>query len=290
MYLGTRGSMLAIAQAQEMKDTLIRAGVGEGIMLRRVKAEGDGNRAPIAGAGSFTGVLNRMVLDGDLDAAVHSMKDLPLKLPDDLEIAVVPARKGRRDCIVGPSIFSRLPSGSRVGTSSMRRRLQILSTRKDLIAAELRGNVTTRISSIGRGVDAIVVAEAGLERLDYKGVEGRRIYPLPLEHFVPAAGQGALALVSRPGRFSREIIARAESRQARMETEMERHFLASFGAGCSDPLGVTVSAFGNSYLIRAQYISADLRKRTIVKNISSAGEADELAADFVHGLREEGLL
>lgn len=192
LRLGTRGSALALAQASAVAERL----PGE-VRLVTVTTAGDVHR-DAGDKGRWVGALERALLDGDIDLAVHSAKDVPGDLADGLELVAAPPRASAIDVLVGAGSLGDLPTGARVGTSALRRRAQLLAARPDLDVVELRGNVDTRLGKLAAGeVDALVLARAGLERL---GVEhGRELADLDGPVFVPAAGQGILALEARSG-------------------------------------------------------------------------------------------
>ncbi len=257
--LGTRGSKLALAQSGEITDLLRKSGLTEDIEKVIVKTAGDSGHAGMRPReGSFVDEINRLVLEGRLDGGIHSMKDVPVRLPEGLCIAVIPHRMRRADCLISSEYYTKLPEGSTVGTSSARRIAQITRARADLKTEALRGNITTRISKVeGKQLRAAVVALCGLERLGYTGGGGLRIFPLPVEQFVPAAGQGALALVTRTDRLPGDVIRKADHPGTRSEVELERSVLALLNAGCNSPLGVSAQALGRGLHLRAQLLSQD---------------------------------
>jgi len=191
LRLGTRGSALALAQARWAAERL-----GGSVEIVEITTAGDVDRA--AGDKSrWTGALERALLDGEIDLAVHSAKDVPGELAEGTEIVAVPPRADPRDVLVGVSSLDGLPRGARVGTSALRRRAQLLAVRPDLEVVELRGNVDTRLRKLAAGeVDALVLAAAGLARLGRDDVVATA---LEGDVFVPAPGQGFLAVQARTG-------------------------------------------------------------------------------------------
>src|SRR2546425_4072155 len=188
LRIGTRGSALALAQAALVSDLLGEAEI--------VPITTSGDQAAGGDKERFVKEIEEALLAGDVDVAVHSAKDVPGEIPDGLEIAAVPAAEDPRDAIVGASSLDALPRGARVGTSSLRRRSQLLALRPDLQVTGLRGNVDTRLRKLGEGgYDAIVLALAGLRRLE----RAAEAAPLAPEQMVPAPGQGALVLEARTG-------------------------------------------------------------------------------------------
>jgi hydroxymethylbilane synthase len=231
MRLGTRGSALALAQARLVSE---RLGGAEIVPIRASRGRGaaGGEKA------RFVHEIERALLEREVDLGVHSAKDLPSELPEGLEIAGVTNREDSADCFVGEaSSLSGVAEGARVGTSSLRRRAQLLAARPDLEVAELRGNVDTRLRRLDEGAfDGVVLAAAGLRRL---GREGEIAFRFEPEEMTPAAGQGALALEAR-----REDAAAAGAAgsitdaAAAAELTAERAVVAELDATCRTPVGV----------------------------------------------------
>ena len=196
MRVGTRASALALAQARWVADRLRRA--GDDVEIVEITTLGD-RGAPVQDKSRWVSELERALLDDRIDVAVHSAKDVPTELEEGLELVAVPERADARDAICGASELDALPRGARVGTSSLRRTAQIRALRDDLEVVSLRGNVDTRLRKLAAGeADALVLALAGLQRLGRADEAGGVI-----AEFVPAAGQGALALEARSGRARR---------------------------------------------------------------------------------------
>ncbi|MDR2076974.1 MAG: hydroxymethylbilane synthase, partial [Desulfovibrio sp.] len=189
------------------------------------------------GKGLFVKEIEEALLDGRADLAVHSMKDIPVDLPDGLTLGAVPRRENAADVLLSFAFprLSALPAGARVGTSSLRRRAQLLDLRPDLNIVPLRGNLDTRIRKLKAGeCEAVVLAAAGLRRLD---LHVPHMDPLSPPTFLPAAGQGALGLEFRADREDlRELLAPCNHEPSRICVEAERGFLAGLGAGCQAPV------------------------------------------------------
>lgn len=240
--IGTRGSALALAQAQTVASRL-------GAELVVIESEGDRSTASLAslgGAGVFAAALREALLAGEVDAVVHSFKDLPTAPTPGLSIGAVPARVDARDalCARDGLTLAALPAGSRIGTGSPRRRAQLLSRRPDLDVIDVRGNVDTRLGRVTaegadsglpteRRLDAVVLAAAGLDRLgrldaitEYFGIDG----------WPTAPAQGALAVEVRRG--GEKTVAKVDHRPSRLTAEAERAVLALLEAGCAAPVGV----------------------------------------------------
>src|SRR5438270_5447089 len=199
--IGTRGSHLARWQAEWVADRLRALHLGLAVELVEIKTQGDRDRnsplAAIGGTGLFTKEIQRAVLDGSVDVAVHSLKDLPTQGPEELTLAAVPPREDVADALIAPvyRTLEALPQGARVGTSSLRRRAQLLHVRPDLSVETIRGNVETRLNQALTGkFDAVVLAWAGLHRLGLHEHVTQRLAP---PFFLPAVGQGALGIECR---------------------------------------------------------------------------------------------
>jgi hydroxymethylbilane synthase len=222
--VGTRGSALALAQA-----TWVGERLGAEYELVTINAAG-----PVEDKSRWVSELERALLEGDIDVAVHSAKDVPAELPGGLELVAFPEREDPRDAICGPvSALKDLPPGARVGTSSLRRAAQIRATRDDLEVVELRGNVDTRLRKLAAGeCDALVLAVAGLRRLgrDFDGV---------LDELVPAAGQGALALEAPAGSLPESVLAGLRHPDATACVLAERELTRALGASCNTPVGAS---------------------------------------------------
>lgn len=236
LVLGTRGSALAVAQSQTVADQ-ITAASGWPVRLQIVSTRGDRDRsrplAQLGGKGLFTLELEEGLRAGELDLAVHSLKDLPTDDPDGLCLGAIPEREDPRDCLVGLSL-SALPAGARVGTGSLRRRAQLLALRPDLEVADIRGNVETRLRKRDEGQYAsTILASAGMARL---GIHRDDAYPFSVEEMVPAVGQGALGVQCRVDDAELlEVLATITHGPTLTATIAERAFLRAYGGGCNVP-------------------------------------------------------
>ena len=238
MILGTRGSGLAVAQSNLVASALSARHVGLSIDRRILKTDGDIHDGETFGPddrGVFVRTIERALLAGEIDFAVHSLKDLPTEETPGLLVAAVPKREDPRDALVGLTTggLEELPGGARVGTGSPRRRSQLLIARPDLRIEPLRGNIDTRAARVQEGdLDAVVLAAAGLIRLgldrDWTAIDPRIC--------LPAVGQGALALQARADdRATIERLAVLEDPSTRFQVDAERAFLAELGGGCMAP-------------------------------------------------------
>ena len=264
--IGSRPSKLALAQASLVRD-LIAAKISAEIEIVEIRTSGDrmtsASLAAVGGKGLFIKELDQALADRTIDAAVHSMKDLPAVLPEQFRVAAAPGRESTADILVtrDGSWLSALPAGARLGTSSSRRRFQALRINRGLAVLPLRGNVDTRLARVAEGsLDAIIIAMAGLKRLgrvnDVKFVE------LDARDFIPAGGQGALAIetLAERGAASNELdsaLAAINDAGAFYETAAERAFLAAIGASCTTPVGVRASVAGDRLALAAMLFSPD---------------------------------
>jgi hydroxymethylbilane synthase len=256
LRLATRGSPLALAQAAAVGERLASIGVASDVVV--VETEGDRRRdvelAVLAGRGVFTKEVQAAVLDGRADVAVHSAKDLPASTPTGLRLAAVPERGDPADALVGKPLQVLAP-GATVATGAPRRRALLLHARPDLHVVGVRGNVATRLDTVGRdGVDAVVVAVAALVRL---GLEGRIAERLATDRFVPQVGQGALALECRADGAVAEVLSGIDDADAHAALDAERAFLDALGAGCEIPGGALATRTGAAITIHGTLLSED---------------------------------
>ena len=240
--IGTRGSRLALRQAELVAEALQRARPGLEVELVPIRTAGDrldtAHLATVGGKGLFVKEIEEALRDGRVELAVHSLKDLPADLPEGLTLAAFPERDDPRDALVSRSgeSLAALPRGARVGTSSLRRRVQLLARRPDLAVEALRGNVETRLRKLDEvPYDAVVLAVAGLRRL---GLAPSGMVLLEPDEMLPAVGQGVLAVETREeDAVTRELVLRVDDPPTRAAAEAERAFLRLIGGSCTTPLG-----------------------------------------------------
>jgi len=247
LKLGTRGSSLALWQAEWVKATLARSGVAAELVIIKTRGDAEVDRPlhELEGKGFFTKEIEEALRDGRIDVAVHSLKDLPTTLPTGLMLAAVPKRADPAEALVtreaGITSIAGLAAGTKVGTSSLRRVAQIRYLRADLDIVPLRGNVPTRVRKVkeGRdGLDAALLAGAGLERLELAGHIAARLDPLDV---MPAPGQGALGLeVRADDREARRALAPLEDAASACQVAAERGLLAALEGGCQAPVAAWV--------------------------------------------------
>ncbi len=241
LRLGTRSSPLALVQARAVA-AAIGATQDVEIVTSSDRPSGD-----VLDKSRWVAGIERALLDGSLDLAVHSAKDVPFDLPDGLELIGAPVRADARDALCGAASLDALPAGARIGTSSLRRAAQLRALRPDLDVCALHGNVDTRLRRLAAGdFAAIVLAMAGLDRLGRGG-------GVPLDELVPSPGQGCLALEARTGdAAAAAAIAGLRDTAAEAALRCERAVVGALGAGCHTPLGVhAVTAAGGGLSLRA---------------------------------------
>jgi hydroxymethylbilane synthase len=291
--IGTRASPLALWQANHVADRLRPLAAPRPVELVHVQTEGDRDQsaslAHIGGRGVFTKEIERALLDGRVDVAVHSLKDLPTQPVDGLILAAVPKRGPTGDVLVanGVSRFDDLPVGAKVATGSLRRRAQLLHRRPDLRLADIRGNVETRLRKLqDGGFDALVLAQAGLERLGLNGVVTE---VLDSRWMLPAVGQGALGLECRSDDFpTRQMLANLDEPATRSAVEAERALLLHLGGGCQVPLGALAQVYGDTVVLRATVLAVDGSRRIAGEESGPVGSAGDVGDRLAARLRELG--
>ena len=255
LTIGSRGSLLALWQANWVKARIEK--LGEQARIEIIRTTGDKiTDVPLAKVGTkglFTKEIEEALIDGSIDLAVHSLKDLPTTLPDGLTLAAIPEREDARDALIGCRL-SELPKGARVGTSSLRRTAQLRVHRPDLQILDLRGNLDTRLRKLEEGAyEAIVLAAAGLRRL---GWQDRAAELLAVGVVCPAAGQGALAIETRDDRGAAwQSCSRLDHVESRSAVTAERRALEALGGGCQVPIGAYAEIAGGSLALRGVVVS-----------------------------------
>jgi hydroxymethylbilane synthase len=288
--IGSRGSQLALWQANHISDLLRRQ--GHVVEIEVIKTTGDRLQeitfAQVGSKGMFTVEIEEALAAGRIDLAVHSLKDLPTELPGQFVLGATPARVDPRDVLVSRdfSSFQDLPSGARVGTSSMRRRAQLRHLRPDLEYVEFRGNVDTRLRKLGEGqAAAILLAAAGLDRLEKTEWIRERLEP---EVVCPSAGQGALGIEIRANdpRMA-DVVAFLDDPATRFAVTAERVALAALGGGCQVPIGVHCRpVLGGGYEILG--VVADPEGSRVLRSLALGDNADRLGRAVADDLLHQG--
>lgn len=288
LRIGTRRSALALAQAREVSESLAAAGVEtELVPMSTAGDRGAGAGSSPAGLkGLWVHEIVRALLDGGIDVAVHSAKDLPVEDEEGVAIAAVPQRASPLDVLVTRE--GELPRGGAIGTSSLRRQAQVFRWRPDALAKDLRGNVDTRLRKLEGGeVDALVLAAAGLVRL---GIVPEHVAPMSTAEMVPAPGQGCLAVQARADDASTlQVLSALDDAPSRTALEAERALVARLGGGCALPLGALATVSPTNVRIVAIVLTPDgARYARSEVDAPTAAEAAELASlDLLAGGADE---
>ena len=291
--VGTRGSPLALRQAELVKERLEALTSTGRVEVVPIRTSGDRLAqvalADFGGKGLFVKEIEEALLKGRVDLGVHSLKDLPVTLPPGLCLAAFPPREDPRDALLSLTggRIADLPAGAVVGTSSLRRRALLLHLRPDLRVEPIRGNLDTRLRKLQEGrYDAVVLAAAGIRRL---GLVAGQVQVLPPEEFIPAAGQGILAVQARMGdRPLLELLTGLDHAETRWQAQAERAFLQHLGAGCHTPVAAHARVQDGELSLVGLVASVDGR-RVIRAELAGAPEAGErLGQKLAEDLKARG--
>ena len=293
LRIGTRGSRLALWQANFVADLLRPLAGSRAVEIIEIQSLGDQVRdrplTEISGEGVFTKEIQRAVLAGKADIAVHSLKDLPTVAVEGLVLAAVPPRGPVQDMLVSclPRPFDHLLPEAVVATSSPRRRAQALHRRPDLRLVEIRGNVETRLKKlIEQELDALILAQAGLERLGFRASD---FFIAPLDWMLPAVGQGALAVECRADDASTgSLLQRIDDRITRSAVEAERALLRALGGGCQVPVAALARVHDGTIHLRGAVLSPDGKQRLDAEGQAAALESEELGQKVAQKLLSQG--
>jgi hydroxymethylbilane synthase len=294
LHIGTRGSLLALTQSEWVKAALERHWPDCRVQLKVIKTTGDKildvPLAKVGGKGLFVKELEDALLDGFVDLAVHSMKDVPAVLPDGLEIGAIPEREDPRDVLVSRNgeDLSSLPQGARVGTSSLRRAAQIRYWRPDLEIENLRGNLDTRLRKLQEGrYDAIVLAAAGIHRMGWKD---RITTYLDAAQFLPAIGQGALGIEIRSDdEVVQRLLAPLHDPETAVALQAERSLLKALEGGCQVPIAGFAQIVDARQVELSGLVASVDGKRMFRRTRSAAREeAQALGRDLAGELLDAG--
>lgn len=279
MIIGTRGSQLALVQTNFIKEQLSNVTKSK-IDKKVIKTKGDkittSQLYDMDSKGLFTKELDKAVLEEEVDLAVHSLKDVPTDLDEDLEIVAVPLRESPNEVLVSRKSWDELQPGSSLGTSSLRREAFCNRYDKEFDLKPIRGNIQTRVDKVMNGeVDATIMAEAGLKRLN---LEGNIKTVFPLDYITPAAGQGALAVITRKDSSKKEIISKLNDNISQKAVFAEKQVLRELEVGCQWPIGSIATLQNNQLNIYSILLSKDgevLKEETIQGSIRDAVELGE---------------
>jgi hydroxymethylbilane synthase len=284
LVLGTRGSKLAVHQSEWVRSRIQELAPQVTVTLRRIQTSGDKildvPLAKIGGKGLFVKEIEEALISGDIDLAVHSMKDVPTELPPALDLICIPLREDPRDALISRDgrRFKDLATGARIGTSSLRRQAQLLQARPDLSISMLRGNLDTRLRKLREGhFDAIVLAAAGLRRL---GWEQEITEYLPPEISLPAIGQGALGIEGRrDDTFVRDVLSGLEHPPTRTMVMAERALLHRLQGGCQVPIAAHARLSGADLHLEGLVASVDGKE--VIRDRVTGTAADPRSAGML---------
>lgn len=291
LIIATRKSALALWQSTFIKNELLKTHSGLEILLEGFKTKGDvlldSPLAKIGGKGLFTKELEEAMLKGYAHLAVHSLKDVPSFLPKGLKLAAISKRESSNDVMLSQkySNLASLPHKARIGTTSLRRKMQLLALRPDFDIICLRGNVNSRIEKLKNNeFDAIILAKAGIERLELQK-EVHFIYTFSKDEMIPAASQGALGIESVENTEILELLQCLNDENAFIETKIERDFIRTLEGGCQVPLGVNAELKDDTITIRAVLGLPDaseiLREKRVIAKKEFANFGEKLAQEFL---------
>ena len=290
--LGTRGSPLSLAQTSWVLDELKNTNPSLTFEIEKITTKGDTDTRPLFAMeqkGIFEKEIDRAVSEKQVDFAVHSMKDVPSDLDSSLTIACVPKRESVNDVLITNDGFSldSIPSGSTVGSSSLRRAVQISRKRPDLNVKPIRGNIETRINKVTeKKIDGIVLAKAGISRL---GVDTKHSL-LSKDEFLPSPGQGALAIICRSDDSKTiEMLKKIEDKNSRIEVEAERSLSEHIDSGCRFPVGAFAVSNSDLLTLKVAVYSMDGKKSIILEKTDHTDNAIELGKSLGHELRNRGV-
>jgi hydroxymethylbilane synthase len=288
--IGTRGSKLALIQANLVADALT-ASSGHDVELVEITTHGDTSNAPltqIGGTGVFVSALRDALLDGRVDVAVHSLKDLPTAPAVGLVVAAIPGRADPRDalCARDGLTLGELPAGSKIGTGAPRRAAQIAALGLGVDVVPVRGNVDTRLGKVADGsLDAVVLARAGLDRLSRTAEITETLDPVQV---LPAPGQGALAVECRAGDDVQSLLAALDDPDARSAVTAERSLLAALEAGCTAPIGALADVADEELYLRAVVASPDGSVSIRKSAFGTPSAAEQLGRDLAAEMLADG--
>ena len=290
--IGTRGSKLALWQAEHVRGLLVNTYANLHIDFSIIKTTGDqlqSNSLINISKGLFTKEIEIALLNQQIDLAVHSIKDLPTDLPKGLKICCIPVREDPRDALVSRSRLglNNLPMGAKIGTSSLRRKSQLLHLRPDIEVTALRGNIDTRMRKLKEtDLDAIVLAAAGVKRL-FGEDDVTQFFEV--DEIVPAAGQGALGIETRENDDKiNTLFKKIRCQRSEVEVEVERIVLRELGGGCQVPIGVNAQLEGKKLSVIGLVSSPDGRKRILQKIVNDSSNPIEIGFSLAEKLIQNG--
>jgi hydroxymethylbilane synthase len=296
LRIGTRGSPLALWQANEVRRLLLDHHPALGpadVAIEVIRTTGDKIQdrklAEAGGKGLFTKEIEEALLAGSVDLAVHSMKDMPTRLPDGLVIAAILPREDARDALISAKAASiaKLPAGATIGSASLRRTAQVLNARPDLKVALLRGNVETRLKKAESGeVDATFLAMAGLKRL---GLDARATAAIGTDEMLPAPAQGAIGIeIREDDAGTRRFVAALDHEASAIAVRAERALLAALDGSCRTPIAAHAEFAGRDLALRGRIVTPDGREMHAILRHGAPADAERLGREAGEELKRRG--
>ncbi len=289
LIIGTRGSKLALAQANLVKDILSKNGVKTKLKIIKTCGDTFTDRPlhEVKGFGVFVREIDDAMLAGEIDIAVHSMKDVPTERPAELTIAAVMKRDSPYDFLLtreGTQLKD-LPQGAVVGTTSLRRRAQLLRIRPDFTVKDLRGNIDTRLRKLKEGqYYGIFLAEAGLERMKW-AIPGERLNP---DDFVPSANQGTVVIVTKKDSDAEKAVRLLDDEKTRLETRIERIIIGILGGGCLVPIGAFAQTQGDEIRVRTEVLAVDGKRHVKIDEFINPAKYEQESQRIGNELKRKG--
>lgn len=296
LRIGTRGSRLALAQAQSVANLILKSSFDElNIELVVIRTTGDNNASSrletvtYSEIGVFVREIDQALLEGTVDIATHSMKDLPTERPSELILAAVPVRESPWDVLVSPfKKLADLPLGARIGTSSVRRKSELLRLRSDLEIIPIRGNIETRLRKI-ETIDGIITAKAALKRVQYSEIKEYFVNTLVKTEMIPSPGQGALGVIARSDDLEiQQILREIDHSETRQQIIAERTFLQELGGGCSVPIGAVATVLGEKITLHAAVNSPDGAKSIRMSMSDFLHNSKNMGKDLARVMKDRG--
>jgi hydroxymethylbilane synthase len=290
LIVGTRGSKLATTQTQTVVDSLEKI-IGEKIETKIIKTTGDKIKDSqlynIDAKGIFTKELDTALIDGDIDFAVHSFKDLPSELNDQLAITAIPKREAVNEVLISNYSWDELPDGATLGTSSVRREAFCKLHEKNVVTKPIRGNIDTRIRKVEEGeYDATIMALAGINRL---GLQDHIKEIFDETYIVPPAGQGALAVMTHKDSEYYDVVSKLNDEDSRIEALCEKAILETLEVGCQWPVGIVSKVNKDNISIHCELLSPDGKILADLTETAKKNDAISVAKSIGEKLREEAL-
>ena len=285
LKIGTRGSELALKQANIVKNLLLSKFLDLKIEIIIIKTKGDKilNKSinKIGGKGVFVKEIEEALIDKEIDIAVHSLKDMPYDMPDSLKIGAFTERESPIDIFISHQnkSFFDMPIGSKIGTGSLRRSIQLKRLRNDIEIVPIRGNINTRISKIGNEVDGVVLAEAGINRLELSELIS---YKFNIDEMVPAVCQGIIAVqIRKNDKIAENYVSKINDNESYICQKAERSFLKNIGADCNSPAGAYAYINENNIVIKGVYYTNRVVFDEIFGDIRDAEFLGEILANNI---------